>query len=71
LLDTLSKARDARRKWALTNRGPLFLEISHKAAGAGTVIAVHEGAAKCDPAAELSIVINLAQIFEAVRRRDT
>jgi DNA-binding transcriptional MerR regulator len=71
LLDTLSRARVARRKWALTNRGPLLLEISHKAAGAGTVIAVHEGAAKCDPTAELSIVINLAQIFEAVRRRDT
>jgi hypothetical protein len=70
LLDALSMARQARQQRELAkDKGALFLEISHKAAGGGTVIAIHEGTVKCDPDAELSIVINLARIFEDVRMR--
>jgi hypothetical protein len=47
------------------------LEISHQAVGGRhPMIAIHEGAVKCDPAAGLSIVINLAQIFKEVRTSD-
>jgi hypothetical protein len=43
----------------------------HQAVGGrDPVIAIHEGAVKCDPAAGLSIVINLAQIFKGVRPGD-
>jgi MFS family permease len=67
LLDALSRARRARRKWQRAGtRGPLWLEISHRGARSGTAIAIHEGAVHCDPDAELSIVINLAQIFADV-----
>jgi hypothetical protein len=53
------------------NQGTLFLEISHQAVGGrAPVIAIHEGAVKCDPAAGLSIVINLAQIFKEVQTSD-
>jgi hypothetical protein len=46
------------------NQGTVFFEISHQAVGGrAPVIAIHEGAVKCDPAAGLSIVINLAQIL--------
>jgi len=72
LLEALSTARHARQKWERSKtRGPLFLEISHQAVGGrDPVIAIHEGAVKCDPAAGLSIVINLAQIFKEVRTSD-
>jgi len=67
LLDALSRARRARQKWQRAGtRGPLWLEISHRAARGGTAIAIHEGAVQCDPDAELSIVINLARIFADV-----
>jgi hypothetical protein len=53
------------------SREPLFLEISHQAVGGrDPVIAIHEGVVRCDPAAGLSIVINLAQIFKEVRTSD-
>jgi DNA-binding transcriptional MerR regulator len=69
LLDALSKARDARQKWeGAKSRGPLFLEISHRPRGDGsTETIIHEGEPKCDPSAELSIVINLTLIFTGVR----
>jgi DNA-binding transcriptional MerR regulator len=72
LIEALAMARHARRKWERTgSRGPLLLEISQKTAGGGTTIAIHEGAVQCDPTAELSIVINMAQIFANVRSNDT
>jgi DNA-binding transcriptional MerR regulator len=69
LLDALSKARDARQKWeGAESRGPLFLEISHRPRGDGsTETIIHEGEPKCDPSAELSIMINLTLIFIGVR----
>jgi hypothetical protein len=72
LLEALSAARRARQKWERAKtRGPLFLEISHQAVGGrDPVVAIHEGAVRCDPAAGLSIVINLAQIFKEVRTSD-
>jgi DNA-binding transcriptional MerR regulator len=72
LLEALSMARDARQRWERSkNRRPLFLEISHRPAGGDAVIAVHEGAVNCDPAAELSIVINLTEIFKNVPKNET
>jgi DNA-binding transcriptional MerR regulator len=69
LLDALSMARDARHKWdRARSRGKLFLEISHKVAGGEPVIAIHEDAVECDPDAGLSIVINLARIFDDLRK---
>jgi DNA-binding transcriptional MerR regulator len=69
LLDALSMARDARHKWdRARSRGKLFLEISHKTAGGEPVIAIHEDAVECDPDAGLSIVINLARIFDDLRK---
>jgi DNA-binding transcriptional MerR regulator len=68
LIEALSRARHALLKWEQTERrGGLWLEISHKAAGGGTAIAIHEGAVRCEQDAQLSIVINLAQIFAEVR----
>jgi hypothetical protein len=72
LFDALSMARDARHKWDRAGSGAkLFLEISHKAAGGDPVIAIHEDAVECDPDARLSIVINLARIFDDLRKRAT
>ena len=72
LLAALSTARDARQRWERSKtRGPLFLEISRKAAGGSPVIAIHEGAVRCDPAADLSLVINLTEIFKNVPKNDT
>jgi hypothetical protein len=72
LLDALSMARDARHKSDRARSGvKLFLEISHKAAGGRPVIAIHEDAVECDPDARLSIVINLARIFDDLRKRAT
>jgi DNA-binding transcriptional MerR regulator len=69
LLDALSMARDGRHKWARAgSRGKLFLEISHKTAGGEPEIALHEDKVECDPDARLSIVINLARIFDDLRK---
>jgi hypothetical protein len=57
--------RHARRA---SDGGPLFLEICHAADG-GATITIHHGRANCDRAAELSIVINLRQIFQTCEQK--
>ena len=67
--EMLAKAHQARQAWqSAKKRGPLFLEISHAANG-GAVIAVREGTAKSVPPAELTIVIDLRQIFLACENK--
>jgi hypothetical protein len=57
-------ARDARRSWEETGRiAPLFLVISHNAPAGVIRVEVQQGGAKGDRDAELSIVINLGQVF--------
>jgi hypothetical protein len=71
LPEVLSKARQARQHWqSATERGPLFLEISHAADGRA-VIAVDTDRAKCDPAAELAILINLSEIYQTCEKKNT
>jgi hypothetical protein len=72
LAKALSAARHARQEWELAKeRAPLFLEISHTPDVGDAAIAVHKRSVECDPAAELSIVINLDRIFSDVRQRIT
>jgi hypothetical protein len=69
----LPLARGALRKWIRVRRKNqdimLFLEISQTASETGSrSVRIHEGAVKHDSSAELSIIINLSQIFARVVR---
>jgi DNA-binding transcriptional MerR regulator len=69
----LPLARGALRKWIRVRRKNqdimLFLEISQTASETGSrSVRIHEGAVKHDSSAELSIIINLSQIFTRVVR---
>jgi hypothetical protein len=71
LTKALSVARQARQEWELAKKAAsLFLEISHRPAAGDAVIAVHKRRVACDPAAELSIVINLDRVFSEVQQKN-
>jgi DNA-binding transcriptional MerR regulator len=68
LQTALSKASEARQKWQQAEiKGPLFLVIVHKLAEGTTEVLIREGGPTCDPAGEVTIVIDLARIFAGVR----
>jgi hypothetical protein len=71
LRSALPLARRALRKWTQARSKnqdiPLFLEISQAPNGTGgPTVSIHEGVVKHDPTAELSLTINLSQIFTRV-----
>jgi DNA-binding transcriptional MerR regulator len=75
ILTALSQARAALQKWHQARsagyKPPVFfLVISHDVAGIGKepTTSIHEGIVKYDPAAEITIVVNLSQLFMRVRK---
>ena len=68
----LPLTRSARQKWMQARRKkrdlPLFLEISQASNKTSSTVSIQEGVVKHDPAAELSLTINLSQIFIRVLR---
>ena len=67
LLDALSQARLALQNWS---GGALFLEISY-ATNAIPKINVHKGEVPSNPAARISIILNLVQILSDARLQVT
>jgi hypothetical protein len=71
----LSQARAALQKWHQARSAGykppiLFLVISPDVARIGSepITSIHEGTVKYDPAAEITIVVNLSQLFVRVRK---
>jgi DNA-binding transcriptional MerR regulator len=75
ILTALSQARAALQQWHRARSAGykppiLFLVISQDVAriGGEPITSIHEGIVKYDPIAEITIVVNLSQLFARVRK---